>query len=81
MASRWRLGRPPPTLPPHPSHPALTQTTRLSLRVTSHSSALYHTAAIEERIRQCLPLSMRSFLGAPQVQRLCVVLCSANLLH
>ena len=48
------------------------QTTRLSLRVTSHSSALYHTDAIEERIRQCLPLSMRSFLAAPQEQRVVV---------
>ena len=48
------------------------QTTRLSLRVTSHSSALYHTDAIEERIRQCLPLSMRSFLSGPQEQRVVV---------
>ena len=48
------------------------QTTRMSLRVTSHSSALYHTDAIEERIRQCLPLSMRSFLSAPQEQRVVV---------
>jgi putative N6-adenine-specific DNA methylase len=48
------------------------QTTRLSLRVTSHSSALYHTDAIEERIRQCLPLSMRAFLASPQEQRVVV---------
>ena len=48
------------------------RTTRLSLRVTSHSSALYHTGAIEEVIRQCLPLSMRSFLSAPQEQRVVV---------
>ena len=48
------------------------RTTRLSLRVTSHSSALYHTGAIEEVIRQCLPLSMRSFLAAPQEQRVVV---------
>jgi putative N6-adenine-specific DNA methylase len=45
---------------------------RLSLRVTSHSSALYHRGAIEERIRRCLPLSMRSFLAEPQEQRVVV---------
>ena len=45
---------------------------RMSLRVSSHSSALFHTGAIEERFRRSLPPSLRSFLPDPLEQRVLV---------
>lgn len=45
---------------------------RMSLRVSSHSSALFHTGAIEERFRRFLPPSLRSFLPEPLEQRVLV---------
>lgn len=45
---------------------------RMSLRVSSHSSALFHTGAIEERFRKNLPPSLRAFVPEPLEQRVLV---------